>query len=176
MSWVDVAILVIFIISMIAGLVRGFTRELLSILIWVVAIWAALSFAGPLAAYLPQRLDSTTLSFGGDQITLHNLRVGIAFFLLLVAVLIVGGLVGVRLRRLAQSEALSSADRVLGMLFGMLRGAVVVVLLAMVARLTDVPVGPDWRQARLLEPFDRTAVRVIQLLPPRFARRFAVKA
>ena len=81
MSWFDYAIIAVVLISTLISLWRGFVREAFSLAIWVLAFWVSWSFFRELAAHLTPWIDTPSV------------RLGIAFGLLMLASLVVGGLV-----------------------------------------------------------------------------------
>lgn len=153
MSWVDAAFAIIVLVSAFIGLLRGFVREVFSLVTWVIAIWASLQHASSLAARLPPAIDDGTL------------RLGIAFVVIFVLVLIVGGILGVLATRLIRGIGLRGTDGALGFLFGVLRGAVVVIVVVFLAALTAFPEESWWKES-LLVPYAEDGLRhIIERLP-----------
>ena len=76
MIWIDYAILAVVGISVVISLMRGFVREALSLSGWIAAFWIAIAFSGRGAAFLE------------GYVTVPSWRVAIAFFILLVLVLV----------------------------------------------------------------------------------------
>ncbi len=159
MTWVDVAIVVIVALSAIISLLRGFLREALSLAGWIVAIWVALSFTDEVAALL------------ADHVEALSIRQGIAFFSLLIAVLLVTALVNYLVGILVTKTGLTGTDRVLGIVFGVARGVLVVVILVVLAGLSDVPADPWWQDSMLLPRFEAIALDLKAALPPDVADR-----
>ena len=81
MIWVDYAILTIIGISALISILRGFIREALSLLGWIVAIWVSMSFAEDVAALLV------------DKISVPSVRIASAFLILFFACLIGAGVI-----------------------------------------------------------------------------------
>ena len=134
------------------------TAEAISLLSWVLAIWVALSFNAVAAAWL------------APWIGVPSARQGAAFVLLFVAVLVVGGLLSFVVRRLVRHTGLSGTDRMLGMLFGAARGAVLVIVLVLVAGVTTLPADPWWRGSMLIPYAQRAAFQLAAMLPPDLGR------
>jgi membrane protein required for colicin V production len=158
--WVDYAILGILVLSVLISVWRGFLREALSLATWVAAFFVAVSFADTVALRL------------SDFISVPSVRLAAGFLLLLLATLILGGLVGFLLSRLLEGTGLDGTDRVLGVVFGVMRGVVVVVILILLAALTPLPEDPWWQQSALLPRFIELADMVRDLLPPSYAEYF----
>jgi len=153
MTWVDWTILVILGVSMVVSVFRGLAREVLSLLAWVLAGWAAFEYAplgdAWLAPWVPA--PSIRLLLGG----------GAVFVVVLLGLGLVNALAG----RLIRSSGLSGTDRSLGMLFGLARGIAIVTVMVLAAGATPVPQDPWWRESTLLGHFERLAVEVRTLLP-----------
>ena len=156
MNWVDGAILVLVGLSILVGVWRGFLREVVSILVWVAAAWVAIRYSGVAAEAL------------ATWVEVPSVRSIIAFVALFVVVLLVGGLITWLLGKLVESTGLSGTDRMLGMVFGALRGVVLVTLVVMVAGFTPFPGDPWWRQSYLLPYFERMASQASEWLPEEF--------
>jgi len=161
MNAVDIAIIVIVVLSMIVSLFRGFVREVLSLVAWIAALWAACAFTPRVGA-----LFASTVSVAG-------IRLAIAFILILVATLLVFGIANFLIGRLLDKTGLSGPDRLLGALFGFARGAAIVAILVMIAGLTPLPTQPWWQAARMLPAFESAALAAVALLPPDLGRYFS---
>ena len=172
MSWLDILIIVIIGISMVISVFRGLIKESISLATWVAAFWIAISFAGGLASILPDSLESTRFSIGDVKIAASNLRVGIAFMLLVIAVLILGAVINFVLSHLLVRGSLTSTDRLLGAGFGILRGAIIIVVFVIAAGLTSLPQSKTWRAAYLMPPFEQAALWSIGFLPDDIAKHF----
>lgn len=155
MNWVDVAILALIAVSAAVSLVRGFMREALSLAAWVLAFWIALTFAARLAA--------TQLLM--DQIDSPTVRAAVAFVALFLLTLLVGVLVNVLVGQLVRKTGLSGTDRIVGALFGIGRGIVVVGLLVLLAGFTQLPSEIWWRESMLLPQFQSLALWMKDFLP-----------
>ncbi len=153
MIWVDWVLIAIVGLSVLVGLWRGFIREVFSVAVWVLAIWVAFRYSGIAAGWLEAWVD------------LPSARAIIGFVGLLVITLMIGGLAGWLLGRLVDSTGLGGTDRMIGMLFGILRGLVMVVVIVLVARFTPFPEDPWWKESRLLPYFERLAEHSVQWLP-----------
>ncbi len=140
---------------------------------WVAAIWLAISFSDQVAQWLPQSWESASFNLGDTDFDISNMRKGVAFIILLAGALITGAIINVLMSRVTRNSILSGADRTLGVLFGLARGAVVVTILVLVAGLTTVPQTVEWKQARLLDPFYRAAIWTLNVMPERYSRYFS---
>jgi membrane protein required for colicin V production len=143
-TWIDWFLIGIIALSTIISLIRGFTREIFSLLTWLIAILVAIHFTPALSLWLAEHIGS------------NELRVMAAFGGLFVATIILGSLVNYAVGQLISGSGLSGTDRLLGSIFGVLRGVFISVLLVIGAGLTPLISQPVWGQAKLipaLQPF-----------------------
>ena len=139
MIWPDYAILASILISMLVGLLRGFIKEVLSLLIWAVAFFAAEQYGGNLAQLME------------NQVALPSARAVMGFAGLFIAVLLIGGLVNYLVGRLIESTGLDSTDRLLGGAFGAARGLAIVTACLLALGFTPVPADPWWKDSALIQ-------------------------
>ena len=138
-NWADWCIVVIVAISALISIVRGFVKEALSLLVWVLAFVVAFFFAERLAPLLT------------NLVSLPSLRYVAAFAALFVATLIVGSLINYLIGQLVKMTGLSGIDRLLGMMFGVCRGVLIALLvLIFVPKILPVQQDPWWQQSRLI--------------------------
>ncbi len=138
-QWVDWVITIIIVISTLISLKRGFFREALSLAIWVFAVIISVIFHEQLAVLLQAYIDSPSL------------RKVTAIISLFILCLIIGGLFSLIVKQLIKLTGLTGTDRLLGMIFGCLRGIVVVVVLVMIGK-NLLPLQEElwWEQSVLL--------------------------
>lgn len=153
MTWVDYAILAIFCLSVLVGVLRGLVRELIAIVGWVLAISLSMIFSGQVAELLSERLGSTASSVA-------------AFLGIFVVVWMLSGVIGFVISRVVKAAGLGWTDRIMGALFGLVRGAIIVVALAVVAGLTALPRTVAWRDALFTGSVEFVVNGVKPLLPP----------
>lgn len=110
LNWFDYTLLIVVVISAIFGMVRGFVREILSLLTWVLAFVAAYFFTDRVALVILPHVKSETVA----QLT--------AFFSLFVLVLIVGALINYIIGRIVTFSGYSLSDAFFGIIFGAARG------------------------------------------------------
>lgn len=153
MNGVDWVILGILGLSILVGLWRGLIAELLSLAIWIAAFWVAATFGPAVAAQFEH------------AISMPMARIALGYGLCFIGVLIVGALVRFVMRRLISSTGLSGIDRLFGMLFGFVRGALLVTLLVFLVGLTTFTREPWWQQSALLPQFQGLAAWLGQNVP-----------
>lgn len=160
MSPIDLLILAILGISTVVSLFRGFIREVLSLVVWAVALGMGWWFFRPAGQLLSPWIQH------------ESLRLGIGFGAVFLGVLALGGLLTYLIGTLVDKTGLSGTDRLLGMVFGALRGGLLVCLLVFLAGLTPMPDAPWWKESLLVQPFQDVAYWLLNQLPPEVAGRF----
>ena len=132
LDWIFVAVLAI---SLMVGAWRGLVYELLSLVNWIAAFVLAQWLAPDVAHYLP--VSNAT----------EVVRYGAGFVVVFVVALFAGGLLAFGVRKLVEAVGLRPVDRVLGAAFGLARGTVVLLALAVVAGMTPVVKSPWWQES-----------------------------
>ncbi|OCF99334.1 colicin V production protein [Gilliamella apis] len=141
MNWVDFTIIGVIILSALISIIRGFVKEALSLISWVLAFFIASRFYMYITSYLTY--------FDSDVI-----RIAVAIAILFISTLIVCAIVSYIIGQLVQKTGLSSTDRVLGICFGVLRGILVVAaVLFFVDTFTPLSQSPSWVQSQLIPHF-----------------------
>jgi membrane protein required for colicin V production len=148
MLTIDAIILAVFLISVVIGLVRGFFREALSVATWAAAVWIALNYSQLMDPLLGS-LASPDLRFWAGKI------------LIFILVLIIGGLINHLIHILVAKTGLSGTDRLLGMIFGAIRGVLVVGLAVVIFRLMGLDQEAWWEESRAI-PFLEPAANWMQ--------------
>ena len=95
-----------------------------------------------------------------------------AFLILFIITLILSGVVNFFANQIVQRTGLSGTDRVIGAIFGFMRGMVVVAALVLLASLTTIPKSPWWQDSLFLYQFQALAVWLRDLLPGDIAGHF----
>jgi len=157
MIWVDIAIPVVIAVSSLISLMRGFVREALSLAGWLAAFWVALSFSKNLA----------DLFLGG--IAAPSLRIVVAFTLLFAVTLLLAALINYLAGQLVKRTGITVGDRLIGMIFGVVRGVVVVCVLVLLAGMTTMPQDPWWKKSLVIGHFQNLAVWMQARVAPEIA-------
>jgi membrane protein required for colicin V production len=160
LTTVDYFILVVLLVSALVGISRGLFKEVLALASWFIASWVAYHYT----AYLSTEWLS---SFHMDDL----LSLGVSFLILFILTLIACGLLGGIVQKIILSAGLSLTDRFLGLIFGVLRGGLIIVVLATLAALTPIPQTPAWQKA-ITRPAVEMATSLIKAwLPPDWAKQ-----
>jgi membrane protein required for colicin V production len=139
----DVFILLVLLGSTLIGALRGFIREAVSLVFWVIAVWAAWKFGPVIEPHL------------GGYLANPNIAPWVGRLVILVLVLLIGWLIGMFLSYFTRAMGLGVLDRVIGLLFGIMRGMVLVGLLVIGGELLRLNQEDWWAHSRLM-PFAET--------------------
>jgi membrane protein required for colicin V production len=141
MNWIDYAILCVILLSAVISIIRGFVKEAISLAIWFSAFFIASQFYADLATYLTKF----------DDLMIRN---GVAIAILFVSTLVIGGLVNYLISQLVQFTGLTGTDRALGLVFGALRGVLIVsAVLFFLDTFTPVSASTWWETSVLIPEF-----------------------
>lgn len=153
LHWVDYIIIGVIGLSVITGMFRGFVKELISLTVWVLAIWAAIKFSNCLDPWIEPYIHDKTA------------RLAVGFVLVLLGVLIAGGLVNALISFILHRSGLSGTDRLLGMGFGFIRGVFIVSLIMLVIKMSSLPYDEYSKESRLYSKFDPVVTWLYGMMP-----------
>jgi membrane protein required for colicin V production len=153
MGWVDGVLLAVLVLSVAMGVVRGLVFELMSLVGWLVAYVAATWLAPVAAPHLPIGQAGSALNHAA------------AFAATFIAALLVWAVLSRVLRLLIHATPLSLIDRLLGAVFGGLRGVLLLLALAMVVSMTPLASAQAW-QAAVAVPWLTGTLAVLKPLLP----------
>jgi membrane protein required for colicin V production len=156
MTGLDLLVVGVMAVSAVAGLMRGLVREVFSLGAWVLAFLFAKSLA-PFVAPLVPGVDSEAL------------RHFAAIVLVFVIILVGASLSGAVLAGMVKWVGLGFYDKFMGLVFGALRGGLVVLLLTLLAGLTAMPQTRIWQDALLREQLESGARMAMPWLPTSLA-------
>ena len=159
LTWIDWSLLSIVLISITFGVIRGMVREFFSLLGWVVAFWLAKSFSLMGSLWLAPFISSETI------------RLMAAFVILFLAGLVITAVLGHFLSAMATSIGFGALNRVLGAIFGLLRGWLLVVILVMLAGMTAFPMERDWKSSIFIDWAVHSGKLLMPYLPARMSER-----
>lgn len=158
MTVLDVIVLLVLVLTVVRGLMRGMVDTLFSLAAWLFAFllgkWGAL-LAEPL---LPAGLESPATRFFVGFV--------LVFLIVLIAVLLIGHAVAA----LVRAVGLGPADKVLGGLVGMAKGLVILTGFSLAAGLTALPRTDLWKHAVFADSLQAMARAALPLLPRHVAR------
>lgn len=156
MTGFDFAVIAILLASLSFGVWRGMVYEVLSLAGWPIAFLMSRYFGGNVAPMMPGQ---------------ETVRLALAYAVTFIVVLIVWSVLAWLLSKLVKAAGLGWLDRVLGALFGVLRGMLVILALVWLAGLTHIPEQPFWRTALTSRAAENVALLAKSWLPADIARR-----
>jgi membrane protein required for colicin V production len=158
MSMLDLIVLLVLILTVVRGLMRGMVETLFSLAAWLLAFvlgrWGALWMA-PL---LPIGVDSPGIRYFAGF--------ALIFLVVLIGVLLLGHV----LASLLKAVGLGTADKVLGGVLGLAKGLVILIGFTLAAGLTSLPRTDFWKQAMLSGSLQAMALRALPLVPKDVAK------
>ncbi len=149
-------------ISAVISLSRGFFKEVISLGSWLIAVWAAFTFAEKLAPKIVTLIPVENLALG-ESVIIQTLVSGALIFF---AILMLGALVNYIFSVAVQKTGLTGSDRFLGMIFGAARGALIVAIVTMVISKSSLVQKEQWWQASKLKPHALRAANIVQAITP----------
>ena len=157
MTGFDLAVIAILFVSLLFGVWRGLFYEVLSLLGWPLAFMLSNMYGEAIARHIPIEHDVV--------------RTTGAYALVFIAVMIVWGMLIWGLTKFLRAIGLGQMDRMLGGLFGVLRGLLVVLVAVWLAGMTDIPKRPFWRDAQLSRGAEDVALLTKPWLPDSIGQR-----
>ena len=152
MNGLDIAILVVMGLSALLGAIRGMLTEVLSLLVWVAALWITVSFGDSVAAEFTGIATPLLRSLAGYGATF--------------AIVVVVGHLGVwLLRTILHGAGMSGTDRMLGFGFGAARGYAIVLAIVLLVSFTPWSRAQLWRGSTLMPMFSTPAGWIVAQLP-----------
>ena len=155
-NWADYTILIVILVSAIMSLLRGFVRECLSLITWATAFIIAFKFC-----------DQTAKLFA-SFVQNDSLRVVLGFALLFIATLIIGGLISHFFTHLIAKTGLSGTDRAIGLIFGVIRGILIITIILMLITVATTEHGDWYTKSYLIPHFQGIVHWLTKFLPARF--------
>ena len=137
MNWFDAAILTITGLSCAFGLYRGLIKEVLSLLSWIAALLIAKGYSEPLSEMLASLIDG------------NGVRYAIAFAMIFIVVMMLGTFLNFLMSKILTVTGLKFADRLLGGIFGIARGALIVLVALFFSRIF-MSNGEEWQQSIII--------------------------
>lgn len=151
MNFIDYLILAVLLVSLLLGFFRGFLREAIGLLSWLGGLWLAWHYAYLLEPHL------------GGLIAKQPYSTWAARAILLLSVLVVGWIIGGIVSYFVHQSGISlMLDRMIGMLFGFIRGVVLVSIAIMLGEQLELQRTDWWLRSRLMPTASEVAVFIKQ--------------
>ncbi len=159
MTVFDYAVLAAIAASLLLGMWRGVVSEVLALLAWVAAFFAARALAPTLSPLFVRFTHEAAMQYVA------------AFAAVFVAVLVLFAIGRMVMASLLRAAGLGWADRLLGMVFGIGRGLLIVLAAVLLGGMTPLPREDWWRDAMLAPPLETAVVAGKPWLPKAVAQR-----
>lgn len=156
MIWTGVDYVIVGVISLstLTGLLRGFFKELISLMTWILAVFLAIKYTSPVAACFKSVIADSTL------------RSAVGFIGILVGTLFLGMLINVALGVLLKHSGLKVSDRIIGMGFGVVRGVVIISLCILIIGMSGFNLKPYQDKSLLFNYFNPIVVWMTKYVQP----------
>lgn len=138
LNWADLSIISIIALSSLFSLKRGFVKEALSLVTWIAAFIIARTFNPNLQTLLVNLIDTVVL------------RAIVSFAILFIGTLVVGAVINNLIALLVKITGLSTTDRLLGVVFGVARGVIIVLVTIAILRVTPFAEDEWWKQSVMI--------------------------
>jgi len=152
-------VLAVIALSSLLGMWRGLVSEVLALLAWLAAFITARTWGGMVADLLSGWLQDPSL------------RQVAGFVAVFVVTMLLFAVARFVFSRLLRAVGLGLVDRFLGMLFGIVRGLLIVFTVVLLCGMTDLPRRSWWREAYLAPPLETSVMALKPWLPPQVAQR-----
>ena len=151
MNSTDYLVILAIVLSSVIGAMRGFLREAVALGAWLVALFFAWHFSDLIEPHL------------GGLMSDSAVRPWAARVILVALVLLLGAGIGATLGHFVRLSIFSGMDRLLGLLFGLLRGFVLLGVFVIVCQLVHLQGEPWWRESRLI-PYGESIANGLRVL------------
>ncbi len=153
MTSFDYIVLSIIGLSVVLSVMRGLVREVLAIMGWLAAFYVARTYASQILPMMPANIPT------------EPLRVLAAFLVLFLATLLVVSLLAIALTAIFKTIGLGWINRLLGAIFGLARGVLIVCIVVFLAGLTNLPKDTSWRNAMFSAPIEAMVISMLPWIP-----------
>lgn len=137
MNWFDTAIITVTGLSCAFGLYRGLIKEVLSLVTWIAALLIAKGYSESVSGVLTNLIDS------------NGVRYAAAFAMIFIVVMMLGTFLNFLMSKILTVTGLKFADRLLGGIFGIARGALIVLVALFFSRIF-MSNGEEWQQSTII--------------------------
>ncbi len=158
MAAVDWILLGVLVFSMALGAWRGLVYEVLSVLGWAVAFYAAQWFAPQVSVMLPIKSASDPVRFAA------------AFVIVFIAAIFAAGLLAFLIKKLVEAIGLRPVDRTRGAAFGIVRGIILLLAATVVMNMTSLKNSDWWQESKGAVALTAALKGLKPVLPEQFAK------
>ena len=150
----DAILVAIMLVSALLAMVRGFSREVLSVVAWAVSAFAAFYFFEPLTPYVSQYVNN-------EKVAMAIAAAGVFFVTLIIV-----SFITLKIADFIIDSRIGALDRVLGFIFGAVRGLLLVVVAMLFFNWLAPENQPSWVANAASKPFlDDLGQQLVAALP-----------
>lgn len=141
MTEFDYGVLAILGCSALLGFIRGFLKEAFSLIAYVAAGYAAMQWGSSALPWFLSLFDN------------YHISIAVAYAVVFIAVLLVVGLLNLTLSSMISYAGLGPADSGLGLMFGLIRGLIIILVVVILLGYTDFPQQAWWQNSKFSAMF-----------------------
>lgn len=162
---IDAVILAIIAISVVVAFFRGFISEALSLVVWILAFVGSVMYYQDVGKMLPNLFGGSLNGISGEDSIFGDL---ISFAITFIGLLIVLGLVNLLITFVLRRLSISWPDRLLGAIFGLLRGLFIVAIISLFVIESPFKDSEYWQNAKLAGVATSWANTLASFIPENF--------
>lgn len=151
MNLTDYLVILAVVVSAIVGAMRGFLREAVAVATWILALFIAWHFSDLVEPHL------------GGLLAGSYVKPWAARIIIVILVLLLGAAIGALLGHFVRLSIFSGMDRFLGLVFGLLRGVVLLGVFVILGQLVRLD-GEKWWTRSLLIPYGESVANGLRAL------------
>ena len=136
---IDLIALTTIIISAAIGVSRGIIKEVMSLIIWIASIFCMLKYGKVFATFLPENIGNSSL------------KIAIGYILAFSSVMVVGNFISWVTTKILDFSGLGIINRLLGSIFGILRGALLIAIVILIGKKLDYQNTQSWKESIVIE-------------------------
>jgi len=157
MNYLDIILIILLFLAAIKGFVKGFVEELAGLVALILGVWVAIHFSDSVAQFL---VDQFSWKF-------RNISL-VAFLITFLLVVVLVNIVGSYINKLVKAVSLGFLNRLAGLAFGVIKGALILSILLIIFNKVDKDVHIISREtkanSRLFEPVRNFAPSIFPFL------------
>lgn len=162
MNFFDYIIIAVIALSTVGSFFRGFAREFISLVIWIVGVIAALKWSPLIEPHIMSAMHWQTMSYVS------------AFAIIFLAIWLIGLFVSLAIRSVLNRVGLSLVDRMIGLIFGFARGVLLVAVLMMLINVSALQDSPTIQTSVLAPQFHVIAIKLATFIPDDLKKRVSL--
>lgn len=158
LNWIDYVIIGLIAGSILLGIIRGFVREAMSLVTWVAALAIGILYCEPLASHF-------------TRISVVSVRYVLAFIVLALSVLIIGGIISHIIVRIIRLTGFGVTDRIIGTVFGFARGAAIIAVIVLIGDKHGLQKDKVWQSSILIPKVQPVSLWIQERIPEDVVKR-----